>query len=173
MTTLDKERLLEFLRAQAVLLAEGAWESRETDGTDEEVALRMDGGVTAFVRLRESIESGLFDTSLPSLKKVAATATPKVRHRDPHTSYSAAVAQTPERSLKLYQAIRIVLTGVGPMTDEELHDFLQKKNFKHTTSGLRTRRSELADAGWVRDSGNKRPTAAGSPAIVWEFAPSR
>jgi hypothetical protein len=62
---------------------------------------------------------------------------------------------------------------VGPMTDEELHAFLKNKNFIHTTSGLRTRRSELADAGWVRDSGNKRPTTAGSPAIIWMFEGER
>lgn len=167
MNGLDKEMLLAHLRAREALLVEA---SRDSDPTNTD---RLRAGATTYRLVLSEIESGMFDASQPTLKQVASSATAKVRHRDPHTSYSAAVSQTPERSLKLYQAIRIVLTGVGPMTDEELHAYLQNKNFKHTTSGLRTRRSELADAGWVRDSGNKRPTAAGSPAIVWEFVPSR
>ena len=169
MLGLDKELLLTHLRAREALLVEAS----QDKNLDSSNADRMKAGATTYRLVISDIESGMFDPSLPTLKQVASSATAKVRHRDPHTSYSAAVAQTPERSLKLYQAIRIVLTGVGPMTDEELHEFLQNKNFKHTTSGLRTRRSELADAGWVRDSGNKRPTAAGSPAIVWEFTPGR
>ena len=34
-----------------------------------------------------------------------------------------------------------------------------------------SRRAELVDAGWLRDSGEKRPTAAGNPSIDWEATP--
>jgi len=35
----------------------------------------------------------------------------------------------------------------------------------------RPRRKELEEMGWIRDSGERRKTASGSPAIVWTFSP--
>jgi hypothetical protein len=66
--------------------------------------------------------------------------------------------------LAMFQSIHRV--NGGGYTDDELA--------RYTTWGLNTirpRRLELVEAGWVRDSGETRPTQGGSPAIVWVFVP--
>jgi hypothetical protein len=104
--------------------------------------------------------------------KVAVPVHTKVRRNALGTSWEAAYAQTPEKSQKLFQAIYRVLTIRGPQTDEELHDILTTSGFKHTVSGLRARRSELRDMGWVAASGEKRPSENDMPMTVWKAVPS-
>lgn len=97
-----------------------------------------------------------------------------VRRNDPSTSWDAAMLQTPERRRALYSRIRAALED-RPMTDEELEAYLRAAypSDGFTPSGVRSRRHELVETGWVteerEDDGGlvKRPGATGSPRIVW------
>jgi len=86
-----------------------------------------------------------------------------VRATDPETSYLAAFRHPFKRTnlrWRCYAALRAV--GGSGYTDDELH----------LTTGIalnsaNKRRGELTQAGLVIDSGGRRLTRAGSPAIVW------
>ena len=54
--------------------------------------------------------------------------------------------------------------GDAGATDNELADLLQAPGGQNN---IRPRRGELVDAGYLRDSGTKRPTSSGSQATVW------
>lgn len=88
----------------------------------------------------------------------------RVRAYAPHTSFTAAVAQTAQKSQRLYLRIETVMES--PMTDPELFEVLSSTYpmTSFTGSGVRTRRAELRDAGWIVDSGVKRENH-----IVWEW----
>ena len=94
-----------------------------------------------------------------------------VRRRDPGTSWEAAWSIATEKRQLLFRQIYALLNVVGPCTDDEIREGFLKRGLAHSASGLRTRRDELVKAGWVRDSGNKRPSDAGHPATVWEALP--
>lgn len=98
------------------------------------------------------------------------SASPRILHFQPDLSVASAVAELPEKTKRLCQAIYLVLRARGPLTDEELSALLTEKNFEHTPSGLRSRRAELTAAAWLRDSGEKRPTKAGNLAVAWMAA---
>lgn len=92
---------------------------------------------------------------------------PVARHSDPHTSHDAA------RSLP-YDAVRYsqrqvwrLLASNGPSTDEELGMAARRYGLPISASGLRTRRSELVERGYVIDTGARARTASGRRAIVW------
>lgn len=95
--------------------------------------------------------------------------TPRARLTDPATSHAA--ANSVDRS-QMSHAKRVIVTLLmleGPMTDEELLLLWNDRIADRISqSGLRTRRSELVDAGLVRDSGERRPLESGRMAIVWE-----
>lgn len=97
----------------------------------------------------------------------------KVQRNGQDTSWDAALLQTPEKSAPLYVAIYHWLTS-SPKTDEELEATLAVHYpFPFTPSGLRSRRNELVQTGWVtkaRDEDGqvlKRRGSTGSPRIVW------
>lgn len=96
--------------------------------------------------------------------------TPVARLTDPATSHHAAQSVRVSDLPAVKQTIITLFAVRGAMTDEELWTVWQERI--HTTpispSGLRTRRRELADAGWLRDSGTRRPLQSGRMAIVWE-----
>jgi hypothetical protein len=137
--------------------------------------------------LRErGVDAGEFGEDLDTL--LAATAPkshrdPKpreprklVRRNDPDTSWEAAISASSKNFKALYTDILRVLQQVSShltgLTDEQLVSILTKTlGRSYSPSGVRTRRSELVDAGWVRDSGARHPTQSGKPAIVWEFVP--
>jgi len=91
-------------------------------------------------------QPGLFD---PPLAKRA-----RARRRDPDTSHEAAAdASTRIRSsqaavLQLFQAEKA-------MTDVRLIGAAQDAGVMQSHSGLRTRRRELADAGYIADTGER------------------
>ena len=79
------------------------------------------------------------------------------------TSEGAAEAIKPSAArlrTRVYE--RLVLAGWAGMTDQELQDVLHMD-----PSTERPRRVELVKMGSVIDSGRKRRTAAGRPAVVW------
>lgn len=98
--------------------------------------------------------------------------TPTARRTDPSTSHLAAASVRVSDLPAVKQAIVTLFAVCGPMTDEQLWDVWQQRIHSKpiSPSGLRTRRRELADAGWIRDSGSKRPMSTGRMAIVWEAA---
>lgn len=86
-----------------------------------------------------------------------------VRRRDPDTSWEAASRQTEGNRARLQRRIYARLLVDGPMTHEELHELL----WFESPSGVRSRCSELVEAGWVVDSGERGRTATGGSSIMW------
>lgn len=174
MTDIDKEKLRDFLNEQAELLKQGIQE-RTAEDPDDDLAKRMDGGTAAIHILNREIDSGRLDVyawpPVPDKLPVERMKVPtrnKVRRKDPSTSWAAATSQVPAATQLIYKAIVLILTKKGPQTDEEIERVLTYNKIPHSESGARTRRSELVEAGWVRDSGQKRPGKNGNPMIVWE-----
>jgi hypothetical protein len=156
---IDLTRLLDFLDEQ-----EAGLRAARTEQEDGSVAAhRLDGGLIVIKRLRETIPTA---TRTP-VKEISTETKSKLRRYDPDTSLQAALSQTPEKSRALYTVI-FGLLDRKPMTDEELLDVFERGGKNVTASGVRSRRAELTEVGWVRDSGQKRQTKAGHPSIVWE-----
>lgn len=162
---IDGDRLLTWLDEQEA----GLRAARAEHAEGSPAYHSLGGGLTVISIVR---------TNLPSLaagrKPVSESHTPtkaKVRHRDPATSLQAALSQTPDKTRMLYTTIYAILER-SARTDEELLDIFQQAGKAVTPSGVRSRRAELTEAGWVRDSGERRDTKAGHPSIVWEAVPS-
>ena len=97
--------------------------------------------------------------------------TPKARTTDPTTSHAAAATVTTTTVTETQQRILDAYRAHGPLTDEELCQRLAVETRKPVSvSGIRTRRSELVDAGQVHDTGTTKATATGRAAIVWSCA---
>lgn len=90
------------------------------------------------------------------------------RGTDPQTSWQAAQSIAPEDLRASQVQVLDILRRHGPLTDEGIYRYV---NGEQSVSGARTRRSELVDAGLVRDSGARATTAAGRQTIVWEAKP--
>lgn len=97
------------------------------------------------------------------------------RVSDPVTSLEAA---TSIKDLKTTQKhILEVLDRYGPATDEEINRYYfhlaQLFDWNPVSpSGLRTRRAELVDAGFIYDTGKRQLTKSNRPCIVWELKES-
>ena len=91
------------------------------------------------------------------------------RTTDPDTSWAAARSIDNEALRASQQQVLEILRKHGPLTDEAIYRYV---NGEQSVSGARTRRSELVDAGLVRDSGARARTAAGRQTIVWEVVVS-
>lgn len=95
----------------------------------------------------------------------------RIRRTDPSTSWIAARMLAADTTRKTYDRIAVILSREA-LTDEELVYRISLADAFVSPSGVRSRRAELAEAGWVRDTGERRNTKAGRPAIVWEWVPS-
>ena len=91
-------------------------------------------------------------------------ARPRTRHDDPATSHLAGASVPRTTALK---AVIIDALRARPSTDEELVDRLERAGVKASPSGVRSRRAELVEAGFVIESGQVRPTRMGRDATVW------
>jgi hypothetical protein len=89
---------------------------------------------------------------------------PVARWTDPETSHEAAASVV--RLTVVRQAIMDLL-GKHPdgLTDQEIAALYSGP--QASPSGLRTRRAELVDGGFVADSGRRSTTASGRRTIVW------
>lgn len=99
----------------------------------------------------------------------------RARAGDPDTSAQAAATVGDLRPRQ--RAVYDLLAKAGPMADDRLvlrYAALQGRGQvpPQTPSSIRTRRSELHDAGWVRCVGKGR-NAAGNPVKVWAANPWR
>lgn len=84
------------------------------------------------------------------------------RTSDPATSHAAAAAQTPAKlSAGRLLALR-TLAEHGPLTDFELAELTGRAQ-----TSIGCRRKDLVRAGLAADTGQRRLSPSGSPAIVW------
>ena len=87
------------------------------------------------------------------------------RSGDPGTSWEAAGRV---QGIRASQAeVLGIFRRMGPMTDEQLVGILGTQASRQSVSGIRTRRSELAHAGEIVDTGRKRVGSTGRRMIVW------
>lgn len=94
----------------------------------------------------------------------------RVRPGDPETSHAAAESLDRGYVRASQQSVLLFLRICGPMTDAQLvRDYSGTP--AQSPSGLRTRRSELTQAGLVRDSGRRVRLPSGRYAIEWEVQP--
>jgi hypothetical protein len=87
------------------------------------------------------------------------------RRTDPDTSWEA--ARSIDRIRESQAAILGVLRAIEPATDEMLLDAVRSASIRMSPSGVRTRRHELVDLGFVRDTGNRVRGATGRRMILW------
>lgn len=110
-------------------------------------------------RLREAYRPSLFGG--PRLADPAAPARPK--HHGRETEKAAYWSSLPRHGSQRHRVLEsIAAAGDFGRTDEELEIIL---DLRRPSAG--NRRGELVEGGWVRDSGRRRPTRSGNPAVVW------
>lgn len=89
----------------------------------------------------------------------------RTRRTDPSTSHIAAGSVTDLRASQL--AVLGLFRDFGPMSDEMLIECAKQNGVRQSTSGLRTRRAELVDFGYLEDSGDRTETVNARPTIIW------
>lgn len=89
------------------------------------------------------------------------------RTTDPVTAHGAARSVTRIGVLQGHIVRLIALHG--PMTDEELVSRARREGLRDSESSIRSRRSELVHQLVLKDTGTKRLTTHGRPALVWGF----
>lgn len=123
--------------------------------------------IAAADRLQEVLAPPMFDRSLsdPGRDSVGA----HHRHGGDTERRAAYEAMPGSGTTRRRVLTSIAAAGEWGRTDQELEEEL---GLLRPTGG--NRRGELVDGGWVRDSGRRRPTRSGKPAIVWILtAPGR
>lgn len=100
---------------------------------------------------------------------------PTWRASDPETSMTAALSISQSDLTETKKNI-LALLRAKAMTDEQLLDeylsWAKVMDLKLISpSGLRSRRSELVDAGLIMDSGKRLPSKSGRAMIVWSLKP--
>jgi hypothetical protein len=91
------------------------------------------------------------------------------RTTDPGTSHEAAGSLVAVRITRTRQAILECLRRhPDGLSDEQIAQHYRGP--AASPSGLRTRRSELTEAGLIRDSGRKTRTRSGRRTIIWTAA---
>lgn len=91
----------------------------------------------------------------------------KARRSDPVTSHEA--ASSIERMTDKRQAVLDCFKDrAAPMTDEELREWYARGRYEpQSDSGLRTRRKELVDLGYLADTSETRTNSRGRQTKVW------
>lgn len=114
--------------------------------------------IAAADRLRQVLQPGLFGDALSD----PLAETPG-RHHGRATEKAAAYDVLPRSGTQRLRVLyAIARAGWRGRTDQELEDELE---MQRPSPG--NRRGELMTGGWVRDSGERRPTRTGNPAVVW------
>lgn len=116
-----------------------------------------------------SAQPSLFDAPQPTLRPKRVRA----RSTDPATSHHAANSVSATTINRTHVAILRLLQQHGPQTDEDIARLINTvdADLRVSSSGLRTRRSELAGMGLVIDTRDTRPSSLGRPSIVWAATP--
>jgi hypothetical protein len=98
--------------------------------------------------------------------------TPKARKTDPNTSHEAASKVSNVEQVR--SAIYVILSAnPNGLTDGQIERIYEKARPElrwpfASSSGLRTRRSELVEMGQVEHSGEYKLTESGRRTIVWK-----
>lgn len=87
---------------------------------------------------------------------------PVARRTDPETSHQAAAIAELKAVGNRALALSTLRAHPAGLTDFELAELTGLQQ-----NSVGKRRGELRDAGLVEDSGERRPSTTGSPAIVW------
>lgn len=92
-----------------------------------------------------------------------------LRRDAPDTSVQAEQRNLPREGTQRWRVL-LLLQAAHPdgLTDEEMQTQLGMN-----ANTQRPRRVELVRDGWLEDSGYRRPTRGGDPAIVWRYVPDR
>lgn len=88
----------------------------------------------------------------------------RARNTDPQTSHDAAASVAGQTETQRHL---LELLAGEPATDMDLMERWHAEWGPATPSGLRTRRSELTEAGLVIDTGERRPSPSGRLCVVW------
>ena len=99
---------------------------------------------------------------------------PSWRGNDPETSRQAAESISQAAMRESHLAILAVFKKHNALNDEELAALYSIQASEGSApflspSGLRSRRSELHRAGYLKDSGTRTKTQSGRASIVWEI----
>lgn len=99
---------------------------------------------------------------------------PHARTTDPITSHEAAASVNNLTATKRF--ILWLFDKFAYLSDEELYAHYCRYMATGdapmaSISGVRSRRAELTDEGYLRDSGRKSKTASGRSAIIWTSVP--
>lgn len=95
----------------------------------------------------------------------------RVRTPIPATS-RLAYEQATEARWMIYRAILTLLAEHGPLVDDQLHRLYSLGPWPpRSRQYFATARSELRDAGKVRDTGRRGVSDMANPATLWERAP--
>lgn len=85
-----------------------------------------------------------------------------VRNDARATSRNAALRAYPRSGTQRERVLNLLKNVSNGLTDDEIaHSLALSPN------AARPRRVELVAGGWVKDSGVRRPSLCGSPAVVW------
>lgn len=100
----------------------------------------------------------------------------RARRSDPQTSHAAAASLDADTLRDSQRAVLEVLRRIGPSTDERLvsryEGYARTGEIKpQSPSGIRSRRNELAERDFVRDTGTRTALRSGRNAVVWEVTP--
>jgi hypothetical protein len=111
--------------------------------------------------------------SQKALDDAAVASKARARNTDPNTSHEAAEGIT-ESALRANQiAVLECIRLMGPTHDERMIEFYNSRRKEQAwpsqgDSGLRTRRRELVDGGFVRDTGRTTKTTGNGTTKIWE-----
>lgn len=89
-----------------------------------------------------------------------------VRRGAADTSRAAALRAYPRSGTQRERVLMLLKNLLDGLTDDELSAALDL-----SPNTVRPRRVELVAGGWVKDSGRRRNSAGGSPAVVWVYCP--
>lgn len=168
---LDEQKVQDWIESLRSELTERIHDKRVNDELETPGYYRLNGAMNFLAVLKADIKTGGLNADVPEptpVKDIKVRTQNIVRAKDPSTSWEAAIQQTSEKRQDLYIKIRAGLHAMGPSTDEMLADFVATAwpRYKFSPSGLRTRRSELVQAGWVKADGKKK-LRNGNLATAW------
>lgn len=113
----------------------------------------------------------LFDLHNPEPSSDLPAMSAHARRTDPQTSHDAARSIRASRMVEVQDRILFLLHLHGGLTqDAVIEGYRMRWGSRDSDSSIRTRLSELCDAGKVRDSGiRKSLPKTGRTAILWEL----
>lgn len=175
---LDEQKVQDWIDSLRNDLTERIHDKRVNDELETPGYYRLNGGMNFLTFLEADVKAGHLNADVPEptpVKDIKVKTQNIVRRNDPETSFKAAISQTSEKRQRIYELIHLDLRQESRgMTDDQLTDTIVRiQGHKFSPSGIRTRRSEMVKAGWVRDSGKTRDSFAGHPATVWELVPQK